>query len=37
MIDSAGTNFFATLVLFMNYLPEIGIQIILFMQFCGEE
>ena len=26
MIDSAGTNYFVTLVMFMNYLLEIGIS-----------
>ena len=26
MIESAGTNYFVTLVMFMNYLLEIGIS-----------
>ena len=26
MIDGAGTNYFVTLVMFMNYLLEIGIS-----------
>ena len=27
MIDGAGTNYFVTLVMFMNYLLEIGIYL----------